>query len=118
MKKSLRYYIGLFTIIILSVNCSENHKSYDIVVYGGTSAGVIAAVKAARLGHSVILIESGNHLGGLTSGGLGATDIGNKKAIGGMAREFYERIHDHYHPESDSLGSMWVFEPSVAEKNI
>lgn len=64
-------------------------NAYDVVVYGGTSSGVIAAVKAARLGKSVVLIEPGAHLGGLTSGGLGATDIGNKAAIGGMSHAFY-----------------------------
>ncbi len=71
-------------------------KDYDLVVYGGTSGGIAAAVQAARLGKSVILIEPGKHLGGLTSGGLGATDIGNKAAIGGIRREFYQRIRKHY----------------------
>jgi len=86
-------------------------RHYDIVVYGGTSGGVAAAVKAARLGKSVVLIEPGEHLGGLTSGGLGATDIGNKAAIGGMSREFYRRVGKHYgKPE------MWTFEPHVAEQ--
>ena len=68
----------------------------DVVVYGGTSAGVAAAVQTARMGKSVVLIEPGRHVGGLTSGGLGRTDIGNKRAIGGIAREFYERVHRYY----------------------
>ena len=89
--------------------------SYDVLVYGGTSGGVIAAVQVARLGKSVLLIEPGRHLGGLSSGGLGATDIGNKAAIGGVAREFYGRIYDHYH-EDGTTGTMWTFEPGVAEK--
>ena len=53
----------------------------DVVVYGGTSAGVAAAIQAARMGKSVVLIEPSAHIGGLTSGGLGATDIGNKAAV-------------------------------------
>ena len=89
--------------------------NFDVVVYGGTSAGVIAAVKMARSGMTVVLIEPGRHLGGLSSGGLGATDIGNKGAIGGLAREYYERVFMHYNPASDSTGSMWTFEPHVAE---
>ena len=89
--------------------------SYDIVVYGGTSAGVTAAVQAARMGRSVILIEPGSHLGGLSSGGLGATDIGNKAAIGGLSRDFYTRIHAHYNPDK-SPATQWTFEPHVAEK--
>ncbi|MDB5302016.1 MAG: xanthan lyase, partial [Phycisphaerales bacterium] len=85
----------------------------DICIYGGTSAGVIAAVAAAKLGRSVILVEPGRHLGGMSSGGLGQTDIGNKDAIGGMARDFYRRIGKVYgEPES------WKFEPHVAEKTF
>jgi ribulose 1,5-bisphosphate synthetase/thiazole synthase len=59
---------------------SKDTHSFDVVVVGGTSSGVAAAVQTARMGKSVVLIESGRHLGGLSSGGLGATDIGNKKA--------------------------------------
>ncbi|MBC7816876.1 MAG: FAD-dependent oxidoreductase, partial [Planctomycetaceae bacterium] len=69
---------------------------YDIVVYGGTSGGIIAAVQATKMKKSVVLIEPSKHLGGLTSGGLGATDIGNKSAIGGLSRSFYRRIAEHY----------------------
>ena len=79
----------------------QPEKVYDVVVYGGTSGGIAAAVQTARMGKSVILIEPGKHLGGLTSGGLGATDIGNKAAIGGISREFYRRVGEHYaKPES------------------
>ncbi len=111
---------------------------FDVVVLGGTSAGVAAAVQAARMGKSVVLIESSEHLGGLTSGGLGATDIGNKKAIGGIAREFYHRVYLHYLKEDswvfekrgdygrtekywgrvedwDREKAWWMFEPHVAE---
>ena len=86
-------------------------QSYDVVVYGATSGGVIAAVKIARLGKSVVLIEPGRHLGGLSSGGLGATDIGNKAAIGGMSREFYRRVGKAYGEDE-----AWKFEPHVAER--
>ena len=60
------------------VRLSADETSVDVVVYGGTSAGVAAAVQVSRLGHSVILIEPGSHIGGLTSGGLGFTDSGDK----------------------------------------
>ena len=76
----------------------------DIVIYGGTSAGVSAAIESARLGKSVILIEPTNRLGGLTTGGLGQTDIGNKQVIGGIAREFYQNIREHY---QDSTNWVW-----------
>ena len=104
----------------------------DIVVYGGTSGGVVAALTAARLVKSVILIEPTRHLGGLTSGGLGATDIGNKRVIGGTSRDFYRRIARHYarddawtvqrradYKSSRQVGNedtMWTFEPHVAEQ--
>src|SRR5262245_1408213 len=68
----------------------------DICIYGGTASGVAAAMQATRMGKTAVIAEFGYHLGGMTSGGLGATDIGNKKAIGGIAREFYHRIALHY----------------------
>lgn len=85
--------------------------TYDMVVYGQTSAGVIAAVQAKRMGKSVILVGPNKHLGGLSSGGLGQTDIGNKQVIGGVSREFYQRIGNHY-----GKHEAWKFEPHVAEK--
>ena len=84
--------------------------SVDICVYGATSGGVIAACTAARLGKKVLLVSPAAHLGGLSSGGLGNTDIGNKMAITGLARDFYRRVGRHYgKPE------QWIFEPHVAE---
>ncbi len=107
-------------------------ESYDIVIYGGTSGGVTAAVQAAKLGKTAIIIEPSDHLGGLTSGGLGATDIGNKDAIGGLSLEFYHRVWKHYQQPSawrqetaeqfalkrraPSPDTQWTFEPHVAEK--
>ena len=102
----------------------------DIVVYGGTSAGVIAAVQAKRMGKSVVIVCPDKHLGGLSSGGLGWTDSGNKQVIGGLGRDFYRRIKRHYDkpdawkyqkPEQYSRyrpddDAMWVFEPHVAEQ--
>ena len=71
-------------------------QAFDIVVYGGTAAGVVSAIQADAMGKSVILIEPSDRLGGLTSGGLGQTDIGNKAAIGGLSREFYRKVRQHY----------------------
>ena len=108
----------VFNGVILQ-SCSKKsalNSEYDVVIYGGTSAGVIAAIQATKLGKRALLIESGTHLDGLTSGGLGATDIGNKIAIGGLSREFYQRVNRHYNPDSDTLDAMWTFEPHVAEK--
>lgn len=76
----------------------------DLAVYGGTPAGVAAAVQAARMGREVLLISFNKHVGGMTSGGLTATDVGNKNAIGGLAMEFYER-----------LGKLVDYSPSDAE---
>ncbi|HVX51475.1 MAG TPA: FAD-dependent oxidoreductase [Chitinophagaceae bacterium] len=98
---------------VLSAICiflSSSAQQYDVCVYGGTSAGVIAAYTAAMLHKTVILIEPGNRLGGLTTGGLGYTDIGNKYAITGIARDFYRRIGKRY-----NKFEQWIFEPHVAE---
>lgn len=108
-------------------------QSADIVIYGGTSGGVTAAIQAARMGKSAILIEPSQFLGGLTTGGLGATDIGNKRAIGGLSLEFYGRIYKYYQEPQrwtretrekylsdkryggvDTSQTMWTFEPHAA----
>jgi hypothetical protein len=127
----MRILIPLLAVA-LTGNAAAAEKPLDVVVYGGTPGGIAAAIQTARMGKSVVLIEPGCHLGGLTSGGLGATDIGNKQAIGGLAREFYRRIYRHYaQPGAWKQGSfehyrktaghmvdtdtMWGFEPHVAE---
>src|ERR1700730_9967670 len=103
--------IFLFLICTLIITSFQTKpRQYDVCIYGGTSAGVIAAYTAAKMGKRVILIEPGNHLGGLSSGGLGYTDIGNKYAITGLARDFYRRIGKHY-----GKFEQWIFEPHVAE---
>ncbi|MBX3179738.1 MAG: FAD-dependent oxidoreductase [Candidatus Hydrogenedentes bacterium] len=84
---------------------------YDVVVYGATAGGVAAAVAAANEGRSVALIEPRHHVGGMTTGGLGATDFGRKQVIGGMARAFYEELGDHYGEEI-----AWYFEPHQGER--
>lgn len=83
---------------------------YDIVVYGGTSSGIITAVQAARMGKSVVVIEPTARIGGLTAGGLGDTDHGRKDAIGGLALEFYDRVGKKYGEQEP----VWQFEPSIA----
>src|SRR3954463_4391279 len=80
--------------------CSGAVVESDICVYGGTSGGIAAAIQASRMGRKVVLLEFGKHIGGLTTGGLGATDIGNKAAIGGISREFYARIAKYYSQDS------------------
>lgn len=108
----------LFFFLLLSfsfgfIAFAQEVKQVDICVYGGTSAGVMAAYSAKKMGKTVVLIEPGKHLGGLTSGGLGYTDIGNKYAIGGLSLDFYRRIGKHY-----GNFEQWIFEPSVAEKTF
>ncbi|MEJ7829446.1 MAG: FAD-dependent oxidoreductase [Segetibacter sp.] len=90
---------------------AQNTQGVDICIYGGTSGGVMAAYTAKKLGKSVLLIEPGKRLGGLTTGGLGYTDIGNKYAITGLSRDFYRRIGSHY-----GKLEQWIFEPHVAEQ--
>lgn len=101
--------ILILTIAILITTKAK--AQYDIAIYGGTSAGVIAAYTAAMQNKKVILIEPGKHLGGLSSGGLGYTDIGNKYVVSGLARDFYRRVGKHY-----GKFETWIFEPYVAEE--
>ena len=126
--------IVLIAILLITSFCSEEGSGgkYDIVIYGGTSGGIAAAIQTSRMGKSVVLIEPSQRLGGLTTGGLGATDIGNKQAIGGISREFYKNIKDYYanpanwkwqtreeyqQDRNDPVqDAMWTFEPSAALK--
>ncbi len=134
MRICLVLVAAMSALFVFGGNFSHATESADVIVYGGTSAGIVAAIQVRRMGKSVVLIEPSKHLGGLTTGGLGATDIGNKQAIGGIAREFYHRIWKYYqndsvwshdkrdaydarNPRFDRRGkTMWTFEPHVATK--
>ncbi|WPU92050.1 FAD-dependent oxidoreductase [Mucilaginibacter sabulilitoris] len=96
--------------ISVFVRAQPKPTQVDVCIYGGTSAGVIAAYTAAKMGKKVLLIEPGNRLGGLSSGGLGFTDIGNKYVVTGLALDFYRRVGQHY-----GKFEQWTFEPKVAE---
>jgi len=87
-------------------------RRVDVCVYGGTAAGVIAAAAVKKEGKSVLLVEPGRHLGGMSSGGLGFTDFGNKAVIGGLSLDFYRRVGKEYGKNE----AVWTFEPHVAEK--
>ena len=124
----MRYLILLALTMFIMISSCAQHRT-DVIVYGGTSAGVIAAIQADRMGKSVLLIEPGHHLGGLTTGGLGKTDSGNKAVIGGVSREFYQLVKTYYdNPEvwiyesrqdyaeyQADQDAIWRFEPHVAE---
>lgn len=133
---SPRFLGALAGFILCQTIYAEEAIYSDICIYGGTASGVAAAVQAVRMGKTAVIVEPGRHLGGMTSGGLGATDIGNKAAIGGISREFYHRVALHYsradawmfekpedffqkHATTGDFHSpdatMWVFEPHVAE---
>lgn len=132
--KNWKWFPVLFMLLARHPSSADS-SSFDIVIYGGTSAGIVAGLQANAMGKSVVIIEPTDRVGGLTTGGLGQTDIGNKHVIGGLSREFYERIAKYYaedaawkwqQPESYRSGgqsvtqkgesSMWTFEPSAALK--
>ena len=135
----MRFLLAFCIVLTNWVTCSlaAEGGNYDVVIYGGTSAAVTAAVQAKRMGKSVVIVSPDKHLGGLSSGGLGFTDTGNKAVIGGLARDFYHRIWLHYQkPEAwrwqkrEEYGNkgqgtpaidgaqrtMWIFEPHAAER--
>src|SRR5581483_6833539 len=92
--KPLRILSPLIALLAL---CGQLRAAgYDVVIYGGTAAAVTAAVQAKKMGKSVIMVSPDKHLGGLSAGGLGFTDTGNKAVIGGLSREFYHRVWQHY----------------------
>ena len=146
MKNWILIFIAAFTFLsitdagrIIKNNQPEIKEVYtaDIIIYGGTSAAIIAAVEVLKSGKTVLIVSPEQHLGGLTSGGLGFTDTGNKAVIGGLSREFYHRVWLHYKDaaawnwqnQSDfgnkgqetvamdgEFRTMWLFEPHVAER--
>src|SRR5690554_2087644 len=141
MKKIFKFnnWLAVF-FLSLTAACNpapEQEEMLDVVVYGGTSAAITAAVQAKRMGQTCALPISDIHLGGLTSGGLGFTDTGKKEVIGGISREFYQKVYDHYQSDEawqwqdrseygnkgqgtpaidGDARTMWIFEPHVAEK--
>jgi len=137
-KKILISFLTLSSIFftVYAKPGTEHHQA-DIVIYGGTSAGIIAAVQATKMGKSVVIVSPDRHLGGLSSSGLGFTDTGDKSVIGGLARIFYQKVYQHYQqanawkwqkkeeygnkgqgtPAIDGTDrTMWIFEPHVAEQ--
>lgn len=127
----------LFCLLFFTQIRAQAPVEADVVIYGGTSAAVTAAVQVIRMNRSVVIVSPDKHLGGLSSGGLGFTDTGNKSVIGGLAREFYHRVYLHYQQPSawnwqdqsaygnkgqgtpamdGSERTMWIFEPHVAEQ--
>jgi hypothetical protein len=133
----LRLLLATLALLAAPFTLRAAAESYDLVIYGGTSGAVAAAVQAKKMGKTVVVVSPDKHLGGLSAGGLGWTDTGDKSVIGGVARDFYHRIWQHYErPESwrqqqksdygnkgqgtpaiDGVNrTMWIFEPHAAEK--
>jgi len=138
VKSSLKTSLIALSLLVALVCCplEAEEKAHDIVIYGGTCAAVVAAVQAKKLGKSVVIVSPDKHLGGLSSGGLGWTDTGNKAVIGGLARDFYHRVWKQYQKSENwkwqkpeeyggkgqgtaaidgDQKTMWIFEPSIAE---
>ncbi len=137
MKSILLLLHSIYAVFLPQPPDSKKDYRADVIIYGGSSAAIVSAVQVARMGKSVIIVSPDKHLGGLSSGGLGFTDTGNKEVIGGLSREFYHRIYMHYQdsaswtwqkkaeygnkgqgtPAIDGAErTMWIFEPHVAEK--
>ncbi len=134
--KKYGYLMGIALLTLLQSSGKSDIYKADVIIYGGTSAAVIAAVEVIQSGKKAIIVSPDIHLGGLSSGGLGFTDTGNKATIGGLSREFYHRVWLHYndptswkwerHEDYGNKGqgtlamdgenrTMWIFEPHVAE---
>ena len=108
----MKKILVLFCAVLVVMSCRV-HRQYDVCIYGGTSAAVTAAYSAAQMGKNVIVVSPDLRVGGLTTGGLGYTDIGNKQVVYGVAKQFYRKLGEHY-----GRLESWIFEPSVALKVI
>ena len=121
------YRTGLLTVARFDEAWVCEVNEFDVCVYGGTSGGAAAAVQAARMGKRVALVEPGRHLGGMTSGGLSAVDIGDPRSVGGIAREYFTRLVASYGKTlkwdqpfrgkgGPATGGAYSIEPHVAER--
>lgn len=107
----LRMLVIAFLLFVFpAYSQSSKHVQVDVCIYGATSAGIIAAYTAKKMHQTVLVVDAGKHIGGLTSGGLGFTDIGNKYAVSGLGLDFYRRVGKHY-----GKFESWIFEPHVAK---
>ena len=108
---ALRRVLALLLLAVAGAPAADSRQA-DVVVYGATAGGVMSAIAAAKHGANVVLLEPGNHVGGMLSGGLGRTDMDRQEhVIGGLALEFFRRVGRHYGEQV-----AWTFEPSVAEE--
>jgi len=102
-------------IVGLLIGLTSVAWGYDLVVYGGTAGGVMTAISGARRGLSTVLLEPGQHVGGMVTGGLSGTDVGKIEVIGGMALEFYWRMGRHYQMDRHLQQIAWMPEPGAGE---
>ncbi|HSI11159.1 MAG TPA: FAD-dependent oxidoreductase [Chthoniobacter sp.] len=126
----MRFLVALIFLVSAGALAQDAPKvvEADVCVYGGTSGGVIAAIQAARLGKRAVIVEPGRHLGGMTSGGLSAVDIGDPRTVGGLAREYFTRLVASYGKTLEwdkpfkskgggpATGGAYSIEPHVAEQ--
>ena len=135
MRMKAAWRLAALAAVGLTAGAATAGQEFDLVIYGSSSAAISAAVQAKRMGVSAVIVSPETRIGGLTTGGLGQTDIGNKSAFGGIALEFYRAVADYYRDEknwtheqrgdylpdgqcagSKGEDSMWTFEPSAALK--
>jgi hypothetical protein len=118
LKKSWICLVIFFSLVSCSFSglFAETARSSELLVYGGTAAGVMTAYSAAKQGLRVTLLEPGSHLGGMVTGGLSATDVGHYQIIGGYVRDFYLRAASHYGIHDLNLPTNWLSEPHIGEE--
>ena len=139
MEFKINFKLILLMFFVCQFSFGQKNFKADVIIYGGTASAVMAAVQVKKMGKTVIVVSPDVHLGGLSSGGLGFTDTGNKEVIGGLSKEFYQRLFTHYDSDEawvwqkksefgnkgqstvaldGTLKSMWIFEPHVAENTF
>ncbi len=129
----------LLSLSSLATYASKQPSTYDICVYGESASGVITAIQSGRLGKRVVLLSKNTHVGGLVTSGLTATDMNKNEVVGGLTREFYQRLYSYYlQPQvwvnqnrdeffvkslkrtykgrNEERKMQWVYESKVAEK--
>lgn len=125
MIKKLHFFVILTGVMIFcqgmvaAAEESGEGSGYDLVIYGGTPAGITAAIAAAREGATVLIVDPTKHIGGMVTGGLSRTDTGNVAVVGGIALEYITRTDAKYNNPAKTNGpNFWISEPHVAEQSF
>jgi len=116
MKQRVQFSLFVFLICVTQTYASAKDYDYDLIVYGATPSGIMAATAAKKEGVSVLIVEPGKYLGGMVAGGLGRTDVAGREFVGGLTKKYFDEVASYTKSEKQTPGRPWDLESHIAEK--